>query len=166
MIATNEVGQSVGRDQTFTTLTAARAACANEEARVGFSERLPDCRAYELVTPPVKNTSQFDASEAQALSSTVAADGEAVTLTAYEPQPGAPSAGEEYVATRGAGGWMLEDIVPIASYDGVLCLQNQGVAAYSEQLSKDVMHAVGGSRASEHEHVLDPESCNPEAVRS
>ena len=163
VVATNELGTAYGEDQTFTTLTAGQAACPNEQLRGGFSARLPDCRAYELVTPPPKNSSQFDADVLYAYSSTVAADGEAVTLEAREPQPGAPTAGERYVVTRGAGGWITEDIMPLESYDGVGCAQYQYVYAYSEQVTKDVIQAGGGSRASASKNTAeDPESCNPE----
>ncbi len=163
VVATNELGTVYGPDQTFTTLSAEQAACPNEQLRGGFAARLPDCRAYELVTPPVKSSSQFDAAQELAYSSMVATDGEAVTLSIREPRPGAPTAGEHYVATRGAGGWTAEDIMPLESYDGVGCMEFQPVYAYSDQLTKDVMLANGGSRstgsANTHE---DPESCNPE----
>ena len=163
VVASNELGTVYGEDQTFTTLTAEQAACPNEQLRGGFSGRLPDCRAYELVTPPVKSASQFDGRADTTYSSTAAADGEALTLYTQEPQPGAPTAGEYYVATRGAGGWIEEDIMPLESYDGVGCAEYQPVYAYSEQLTKDVMLAGGGSRASASENVHeDPESCNPE----
>ena len=54
VVASNELGTVYGPDQTFTALSAEQATCPNEQMRGGFSERLPDCRAYELVTPPVK----------------------------------------------------------------------------------------------------------------
>ena len=139
VVASNELGTVYGPDQTFTTLTAEQAACPNEQLRGGFAARLPDCRAYELVTPPVKSSSQFDARRDMAYASTAAADGEALTLRTTEPQPGAPTAGEHYVATRGAGGWIAEDIMPLESYDGVGCPDYQSVYAYSDQLTKDVM---------------------------
>jgi DNA-binding beta-propeller fold protein YncE len=163
VVATNELGTVYGEDQTFTTLSAAQAACPNEQLRGGFSARLPDCRAYELVTPPPKNSSQFNANEIFSYASTVAADGEGITLEAQEPQPGAPTAGEHYVATRGAGGWITEAIQPLESYDGVDCQEYQKVYAYSDQLTRDVMLVGGGSRASASEkRNEDPESCNPE----
>ncbi len=163
VVATSELGTAYGPDQTFTTLTAEEAACPNEQLRGGFAGKLPECRAYELVTPPVKNSSQFDAEQRFAYSSTAAADGEAVSLRAYEPQSGAPTAGERYVATRGAGGWMVEDIMPLESYDGVLCSEYQSVYAYSEQFTKEVMLVGGGSHASTSGNApQDPESCNPE----
>ncbi len=164
VVATNELGTVYGPDQTFTTLSAEQAACPNEQLRGGFAGRLPDCRAYELVTPPVASSSQFDGHPGTAYSSTAAADGGALTLYTQEPRPGAPTAGEYYVATRGAGGWIEEDIMPLASYDGVGCPEYQEpVFAYSEQLTKDVMLAGGESRgsSSRNEHE-DPESCNPE----
>ncbi len=164
VVASNELapGGIAGPDQTFTTLTAEQAACPNEQMRGGFSGRLPDCRAYELVTPPVTSGSQFDAEPSMAYASKAAADGEALSLTIREPRPGAPTAGEEYVATRGAGGWIAEDIMPLESYDGVGCAEYQHVYAYSERLTKDVIQVGGGSRASASNPQEDPESCNPE----
>jgi hypothetical protein len=169
VVATNELGTAYGPDQTFTTLSAEEAACPNEETRGGFSGRLPDCRAYELVTPPVENSVQFDVSteSERTYSSIVAADGQAVTLRTEEPRPGAPTAGEYYVATRGAGGWIAEDIMPLESYDGVVCPEFQRVYAYSDQLTKDLIEAGGGSSATMHvsgstSWEEDPESCNPE----
>ncbi|HWY17819.1 MAG TPA: NHL repeat-containing protein [Solirubrobacteraceae bacterium] len=163
VVATNELGPAYGPDQTFTTETAAQAACPNEQLRGGFSQRLPDCRAYELVTPPVTSGSQFDADLSMAYASKAAADGEALTLTTAEPRPGAPTAGEAYVARRGAGGWTTEDIMPFESYDGAGCTNYQRAYAFSTQVTRDVMLVGGGSRASASENGLeDPESCNPE----
>ncbi len=67
------------------------------------------------------------------------------------------------MATRGAGGWIAEDIMPIEPYDGAGCPGYQYVYAYSDQLTKDVMLTGGGSRAAVSGNVReDPESCNPE----
>jgi DNA-binding beta-propeller fold protein YncE len=162
VVTSSELGTAYGPDQTFTTLSAEEAACPNEQMRGGFSGRLPDCRAYELVTPPFKSSAQFDGAQSWAFSSMAAADGEALTLTSREPQPGAPTGGEHYVAMRGAGGWIAEDIMPLESYDGVGCAEEQYVEAYSEQLTADVIQAGGGSRASASGAQEDAESCNPE----
>ncbi len=162
VVASSEVGTAYGPDQTFTTLSAEEAACPNEQLRGGFAGKLPDCRAYELVTPPVTSGSQFDSVVGMAYASKAAADGEALTLTTAEPRPGAPTAGEAYVAKRGAGGWIAEDIMPLESYDGVTCPSYQFVYAYSEQVTRDVILAGGGSRASASGNIRqDPESCNP-----
>jgi NHL repeat len=165
VVVSNELGTVYGADQTFTTLTAEEAACPNEQMRGGFSGSLPDCRAYELVTPPVKSSSQFDAGSGNKYSSTAAADGEALTLVTTEPRPGASAAGEAYVATRGAGGWIAEDIMPLDSYDGVGCNggESQEVYASSEQLTKDVMLVGRSSRAGRPPGAGEnAEFCNPE----
>jgi hypothetical protein len=164
VVASNEVGTVYGLDETFTTLTAEQASCPNEQLRGGFAVGLPDCRAYELVTPPPKNSSQFNArQDDMVFSSTVAADGEAISLRTTEPQPGASSGGEQYVATRHADGWIAEDIKPLESYDTVGCQLENPVYAYSDQLTKDVMLAGSGSSASESEDIQEEyEMCNPE----
>ena len=52
IVAENAVGTVEGEDQTFTTLErSAPQSCENLEYHIGFSTFLPDCRAYELVTP-------------------------------------------------------------------------------------------------------------------
>ncbi len=107
VVATNELGTAYGADQTFTTLTAAQTTCPNEETRGGFSARLPDCRAYELVTAPTSNSVE---AESGGLAAT---DGDAVSFATNDPLPGAPSGNyHEYLATRGAGGWSSEDLYP------------------------------------------------------
>jgi DNA-binding beta-propeller fold protein YncE len=162
LVASNELGTVYGPDQTFTTLTAEQASCPNEQRRGGFAARLPDCRAYELVTPPVESSSQFDSQSQLAFSSTIAADGEAISLVTTEPRPGAPTSGSQYVATRGAGDWIAEAIQPIEPYDGVGCLGYQYADAYSDQLTKDVLLVGGGSSATVSGNIHeDPESCNP-----
>ncbi len=162
VVASNELGTVYGPDQTFTTLTAEQAACPNEQRRGGFAARLPDCRAYELVTPPVESSSQFDAALRYAYSSTVAADGEALSLDTTEPRPGAPTSGEQYVATRGASGWIPEDIMPLEPYDGAGCPEYQQTYAYSERLTRDVMLVGGSSSASSRYLAENAESCNPD----
>jgi DNA-binding beta-propeller fold protein YncE len=163
VVATSELapGGIAGPDQTFTTLTAEQVACPNEQMRGGLSARLPECRAYELVTPPVKTSVQFDAGEV-AYASAAAADGEALTLRTREPLPGAPTGGYYYVATRGAGGWIAEDIMPLESYDGVICQDFQVVYAYSDQLTKDVVETGGASRGSYSYGRENAESCDTE----
>jgi hypothetical protein len=56
VVVENEAKKIEGPDQTFVTL-ARRAAesCPNVEYRAGLSAKLPDCRAYELVTPAETN---------------------------------------------------------------------------------------------------------------
>ncbi len=52
VVAENAAGEVEGPDQTLTTLQRRPPeACANSEYRLGLSASLPDCRAYEIVTP-------------------------------------------------------------------------------------------------------------------
>jgi Mala s 1-like protein len=159
VVAMNELGTVYGPDQTFTTLTSAQAACPNGEFRGGFSVRLPDCRAYELVTPSTKFSSQpWQAGPA-------ASDGNAFGFHTEEPLPGAPTAGDDYLVTRGAGGWTSQGIIPLESYTGILCPNSaDALSAYSSEMSKAVIAYGSLSRASEGAHVGVAE-CNSEGLQ-
>jgi NHL repeat len=53
IVATNSFGTVTGADETFA--TPAASPCPNAQFRIGLSAGLPDCRAYEQVSPPDKN---------------------------------------------------------------------------------------------------------------
>jgi hypothetical protein len=56
LLAESEDGSSESGEMAFTTLERRAAeSCPNAEYRTGASASLPDCRAYELVTPPQTN---------------------------------------------------------------------------------------------------------------
>ena len=167
VVATNELALAgvAGPDQTFTTETAEQAACPNQALRDGFSEKLSDCRAYELVTPPNKGSVVFDSGVNAHDGEGVAADGDALGLFTGESFPGAPSGGLHYVATRGPAGWSLEDIVPLESYSGALCTEhNSFVEAYSDQTSKDLISFNEDTSAIESGNN-NKESCNTEGLQ-
>jgi hypothetical protein len=163
IVATSEVGSPVaGRDQTFTTASAEQSACPNEASRGGFSAKLPDCRAYELVTPPNTSSVEFD-SGLDRSAGVVAGDGEAISLLTKESLPGAPTGGDDYVATRGRAGWNVEDISPLEAYTGALCVShNTRVPAYSNEISKDIVILGESTRASQPENK---EACNAEGLQ-
>lgn len=59
-MAENKIGKAAEEGQnegTFTTYADAPVSslCSNQEFRFGAAARLPDCRAYELLTPPDTN---------------------------------------------------------------------------------------------------------------
>lgn len=162
VVATSELGPPVfGRDQTFTTESAEQAACPNEAFRGGFSAALPDCRAYELVTPSTETSVQIAGGAPDA-------EGNAADFSTHEPLPGAPTSGTSYVATRTAGGWSSEDVIPVESYTGVICVaHSSGVSAYSERLSKALITFGHDSRASEPGGTESEEQeCNAEGLQA
>lgn len=142
VVASNELGTVVGADHAFTTETADRAACANEQFRGGFSAMLPDCRAYELVVPPASNSSQPGQAESPAV------DGNAIPFETREPLPGAGAGGDYYRAARGTDGWSSEDVIPLESYTGILCNNQAGKAlVYSDGLSAAILELGELTRA-------------------
>jgi hypothetical protein len=95
--------------------------CPNQALRTGRSAILPDCRAWELVSPPEKGGGSvkvpgqtFGGGVLQA-----AADGDATTFSSTASfgaeARGAPGA-SQYISRRTAAGWTTEDItLPTAS---------------------------------------------------
>jgi hypothetical protein len=157
VVASNELGTVHGPDQTFTTLTAAQAACPNSELRGGFAVRLPDCRSYELVTVPPKDSSQLWSA------GPVAANGEAFAFFTAEPLPGSPTSGLYYLVRRGPGGWSEEDVMPLESYTGILCTSEaEQVEWSSAEMSKTIIGYGKYTRASK---VGLNEACNADGLQ-
>jgi hypothetical protein len=62
IVAGNEAGTAPGTDRAFETLERRSESCpANVSYRTGLSANLPDCRAYELITPAETNGLTFGA---------------------------------------------------------------------------------------------------------
>ena len=93
--------------------------CPNEQFRTGSSAALPDCRAYEMVSPPDKNGGGVDGGYhfgEVVTPEQAATDGEAITYgsTAAFNESGAASAlvASQYVSRRSVGGWVTQEITP------------------------------------------------------
>jgi hypothetical protein len=99
--------------------------CPNEGFRIGPSAGLPDCRAYEMVSPPDKNGGEVDGGvrlTATAAPEQAAADGEAVTYGSSAAfigtEPLSAMTTSQYLSRRTAGGWQTRAIVPTQQVPG------------------------------------------------
>ena len=121
VLATDGPVTNEGPDHTLTTFVplAADTGCGNRAVRYGASANLPDCRAYEMVSPVEKegadiisrgqgsggNSSGTDQS---------ALDGNKLTYSSYKAFGDTQSAlfSNQYMATRGDNGWTTHGINP------------------------------------------------------
>ncbi len=88
-------------------LASAEEACPNAVLRFGPSANLPDCRAYELVTPMIKGDNS-NIPDVYGFS-----DGEHVWYLSGLPLPGAQSGVfESVLSTRTASGWVNTPLAP------------------------------------------------------
>lgn len=140
-----------GTDRQFKTFPAdlsPRTDCANQQFRVGPSANLPDCRAYEMVSPLDKNDGNVNHAgtnligESPALSRGTR-DGDGLTYSSYRAFGevlGAPKT-SQYLARRDEdGGWSNDSISPPMSTNypialGVPSFENQ-YASFTEDLCR------------------------------
>jgi hypothetical protein len=115
VIAQNAKGPAMSVDQEIgTTSAAAVGPCPNEQLRSeDNSLGLPDCRAYEMVSPPFKNGQPPISPKG------IAADGSAIaynSLGAFgEPGNNTEQLGGAYVADRAGSGWSSVAVNPSAT---------------------------------------------------
>ncbi len=156
-----------GSDKTFTTPAAPGSApsqgCPNEQLRAEqpFGLTLPDCRAYEMVSP--HNTSGQDAATFSADSTARASDApegtEPAVTYAAEGSYGSPDGAlveSEYLARRTPNGWDTENVTPLSSPEHTEQHEDsyptpfftpeltQGIAVTSAQLNEEVP-SLGGN---------------------
>jgi hypothetical protein len=96
----------------------ASAGCPNETFRVGPSAGLPECRAYEMVSPAEKGGAYV----AEIFDARVAPSGNTVGYYSYNAFAGDPASplGTAYVARRGADNWVTEGLDAPQYIDGSL----------------------------------------------
>jgi hypothetical protein len=119
ILATNGSGTTEGPDRAFTTFASLAASdCPNQAFRVGDSASLPDCRAYEMVSPVDKKGGEiersFNGGPPGAGFFQAAPSGEALTYsspTSFGDQVSSQNV-NQYIATRGAQGWSSHGINP------------------------------------------------------
>src|SRR3977135_3542693 len=148
-------------------LSAARATgpCPNEPVRLQQgATALPDCRAYEMVSPPDKNGGDVRGIDGVSGGGVVqaSADGQSVTyltLNAFGDAKSAP-VGSQHVAGRSAGaGWSTQNIgIPINSGTYGVAGEGTPFEAFSLDLSSGVLWSgeVGANLNSEQTPVENP----------
>jgi hypothetical protein len=120
IVASNSLSTFTGPDQTLT--TSARPVtetCPNALLRSGASAGLPDCRAYELVTPALnglKPASQIGTNgETSSFDTWLGAPaGDSLIFETAGSLPGVAGNGvhDQYRAVRGGGGWSAALVAP------------------------------------------------------
>ena len=117
-VASNGTGTTEGDEKTFTTLDPGPGACPNDEFRVGPSADLPDCRAYELVSPADSGgvtPSGRSGFAGLTVRYGAAPSGDAVAFaTTGQDLPGFHGNGfnDLYTSTRGADDWTTSFVGP------------------------------------------------------
>ena len=103
--------------------------CAHQEFRGGLAAHLPDCRAYELVSPLEKNNGDIPSprlTSSSGILDQAAPDGEVLTFAAFnafaEPQAAPPY--NQYIAQRGTEGWSTRAINAPRSSVGLIKDEN------------------------------------------
>jgi hypothetical protein len=124
-----------------TAAPALAAACPNTAFRVGASTALPDCRAYEQVSPANKGGIGAYPPPGESTPVQVIASGEKLAYLSFSTFPGglgstALSAG--HVSSRSAGGWQTAEWTPEVPKAEVLKLSRADYV-FSEDLSQAVL---------------------------
>ena len=118
----------------------AAGACPNEAVRTGPSATLPDCRAYEQVTPADKSSAVQDM-DSSSTSAIPAEDGERLalkTLVTFGPTP--QLGGSFSVFTRTASEWKIASVKPVGS----------GSTVYAPQILGPALTQVGTSSTTQY----------------
>ncbi len=146
MIATNtQTGEeSEGSDHVFTTLPAAVAppACLNADSQVGPSANLPDCRAYEYVTPGL-NSSAPPTGWPEMTVEGLRGDGGAIAFVsgdAPEDAEGSTAVTNTVLAQRGTSGWSTKSLsAPTLVGSGTYFGTSRSTVGLSSDLSQSVL---------------------------
>jgi hypothetical protein len=125
--------------------TGTSAACPNEAFRAGAGSQLPDCRAYEQVSPVDKNNGDVTygpsgASAQPMTASPITPSGNRVSFNSFTSFAGNPSAQllNQYLSRRGPEGWSTAGISPprTAPYGGVPVDTRSTFVGFSRDLTR------------------------------
>ena len=132
-----ELEGSAGSFRTYPLAPPAKEDCANGPYRSGPSANLPDCRAYEMVSPPAKGGGDISIPGTQVLEQ-AASDGEAVSFASLDAfaEPEGAALLDQYLAQRGAAGWTTRSITPPRS--SVPLISEENLASRFKAFSEDL----------------------------
>jgi hypothetical protein len=147
LVAENSVEAVDGPDGIFATTTRGSTAdsCPNAAVRSQQSAGyLPDCRAYEQVSPVEKEGADVNGDAAAGGSSGevhVAASGNAVAYSSFGAFANAPGGGwpSWYRAVRGGAGWSSSSLTPAFVAGGTPPANTASVTALTSDLSKAIV---------------------------
>ena len=114
---TEGVDGSEGSFTTFPSASAAKTDCPNQAFRTEASAKLPDCRAYEMVSPVDKNGGDVTFGEVAGSFTSPrksSSDGNRLAFSSLRPfsDPNAAPLVNQYLGVRGSGGWTTQAISP------------------------------------------------------
>ncbi len=121
VVATSAAGENVGPDREIRTFRpfSAETDCPNQANRYGAGASLPDCRAYELVSPLDKNGGDIEVLGSAESSwptrrTKSTPSGDKLTYSAYRAFAGALSVpwSSQYIAQRQVDGWQTHAVNP------------------------------------------------------
>jgi hypothetical protein len=141
-VASSPAGSAEGADTSFATYPTPPTfgPCPNDQYRSGFGARLPDCRAYEQATPADKHGANIQG-PLNTVEASSAGDRIDFYLLSGLPTSGGSSNLSAYLASRGAGGWSSDGLLPATEPSGGIV--TSGVVGWSEDLSTSLSRASG-----------------------
>jgi hypothetical protein len=139
LVAENAFGTTAGDDEEFTTL-GPEPPCAN--AGLPGADTLPDCRAYELVSPPEKKGQDVNAQSSKTFSS---ADGNGVSYEAtgaFNDDVKGVQGGVQYISRRsgapGTNGWSTKAITPLSGSQSIQAIANSNIPSFEAGFTPDL----------------------------
>jgi DNA-binding beta-propeller fold protein YncE len=138
-------GPTLGADATFTTLPAPGTppTCANDAFRTGFGASLPDCRAYEMVSPVDKKGADIltllSIPDIPARRLQASTEGDKLTYSAYKAFGDAIASpySTQYLPQREEeAGWPAHSITP--PREGVTLIPTRGLDAQFKAFTPDL----------------------------
>lgn len=119
----------------------ASSSCPNAALRTGASDGLPDCRAYEQVSPVDKGGDEA-VLPGLSVPAQASPNGERVAFESYNSFPGASGSTlySDHLSARGSSGWQTTELTPTKTEAGPSASYNLAYDAFSEDLSLAVFN--------------------------